>query len=381
MTPATVHACVAALRAEHPCEHGRGWDFDGFRVWVETNAPALLDALTDYFADFRPLPDASLEQAAGRGPITRISAIERAEAPDLIGGRELTIGEIKPSVKGPKEGWLDLPDGRIVVKLRTGMRFAFGVDDHLAIGPCLRNPNQVINFVNNRMIQWALHRGALLGHAAAVGRVVTGEPLPRTIAIAGFAGMGKSTLSLHLMNDRRLDFVSNDRVMLHADATIEGVPKHPRINPGTILHNPDLAEVLSEDERVRFAALDTDELWQLEHKFDGVIRRCFPSQRFWLRGRLVGLVLLNWTRAGGPTHARRIDLRERAELLPALIKEPGAFYRPGPGERERSVASYLALLAEVPVLELSGHVDFDAGREAALELLGLPSVGVGGDEA
>jgi len=371
----SIQAGVAALRSEYPAVAGRGWDFDGFRVWVESNAPGLIAELEAYFADFRTLPASSRERAAEGGPLTWISAIQVDEAPDLIGERELTIGEYKPSVRGPKEGWLDLPDGRVVVKLRTGMRFAYGVDDHLAIGPCLANPNQVINFVNNRMIQWALHRGALLGHCSAVGHRAGGgaDELPKTIAIAGFSGMGKSTLALHLMNDRRLDFLSNDRVMLHAGppARIEGVPKHPRINPGTILHNPDLASVLDEDERVRFAALTPDELWQLEHKFDGVIGQCFPSQKFLLQGEFAGLVLLNWNREGNQTHARRIDVRERQELLPALIKEPGVFYRPGPGERERSVESYIELLANIPVLELSGTVDFDFGRAAALELLGL----------
>lgn len=372
----TVAATIAALRAEHPSIGGIGWDFDGFRVWLDSNAPSLLAALDRYFADFRRLDADSLASARASGPVTHISAIQ-LDPPDFAAGRALTIGEHEPSVRGPKEAYFDVDDGRVIHKLRTGMWFLFGREQHLAIGPCTDNPNQVINFVNNRMIQWALHRGALLGHASAVCRVTSAGALPRAIAIAGFSGMGKSTLALHLLNDKRLDFLSNDRVMIHArrgdaPAELEGVPKHPRINPGTILNNPALVGILSADQRAQFEALEPAELWQLEHKFDGTIGACFPDQRFFLRAELAGLVLLDWRRGSEPTRATRIDVAERRELLPALIKEPGLFYRPGPGEvASRDQARYIEFLADVPVLELSGAVDFDFGRAAALELLGL----------
>ncbi|MCA9686017.1 MAG: HprK-related kinase B, partial [Myxococcales bacterium] len=265
-------------------------------------------------------------------------------------------------------------DGRMVRKRLTTMLFCFTETTHLAIGPCLDNDNQVVNFINSRYIQWLLHRGGLLCHAAGVSRNGRG------IGLAGFSGMGKSTLALRLMNDRRLDFLSNDRVMIHARAQsgvdagriiVEGVPKHPRINPGTILYNAALGPIFDIEQRRHFAALDMEDLWALEHKFDGLIRTCFPGQRFLLRAELAGVVLLNWTREGGPVRPARIDVDQRRDLLPALMKAPGVFYQPGADETVPEVQAYVDLLAGVPVLELAGGIDFDRGRHAAIELLGL----------
>ncbi len=401
MTDSTSHArhdvrsvaeSIARLRAEHPPTAGVGWDFDGFRVWLDSNEPELIAAVSEYFADFRRIEADTYENAAAaaQGELTRITALQ-VEPPDFAGHRTMTIAEYKPSAKGPKEAYFDVHDGRVVHKLRTGMWFLFGRDDHLAIGPCTDNPNQIINFIDNRMIQWSLNHGALLGHASAVCRAPEdGDGLPQGVAIAGASGTGKSTLSLHLLGDRRVDFLSNDRVMMgrtgEDQVELAGVPKHPRINPGTISNNPDLVGLLSPDELARLRALPSDELWQLEHKYDGVIGKLFPQQRFHLRARMVGLVLLTWTRGGGETNARRVDLRAAsssgisrgAKLLPALIKQPGVFYL---SDRARAkphgLSNYLDLLdptsggQRVEVLELTGGIDFDAGRKAVLQLLGL----------
>jgi HprK-related kinase B len=374
---------IARLRAEHRPSSGAGWDFDGFRVWLDSNEPVLVHTMVEYFADFRRLDVDTFEAAAAGGELTRITALQ-AEPPDFGGYRTMTImpiGKLEANAKGPKEAYFDVADGRVVHKLRTGMWFLFGQDEHLAIGPCSEHPNQIINFVNNRMIQWSLHRGALLGHASAVCHLEPGsDALPRAIAIAGASGMGKSTLSLHMLNDRRLDYLSNDRVMIRPSedghVEIQGVPKHPRINPGTILDNPDLAQLLTPDEQARYRALPADELWNLEQKYDGRISKLFPQQRFFLRARMVGLVLLNWTRGGGETVAQHVTLRGQpgraAKLLPALIKQPGVFYLGGPARtKPHEISSYLEYLDGVEVLELSGGIDFEVGRRAALELLGL----------
>ena len=59
-----------------------------------------------------------------------------------------------------KEEYVDLDDGRIVRKRLTGMLFVFGGGQNVAVGPCGANLNQVINFINNRYIEWLLCRPA-----------------------------------------------------------------------------------------------------------------------------------------------------------------------------------------------------------------------------
>ncbi|MGD9331108.1 MAG: HprK-related kinase B, partial [Desulfobacterales bacterium] len=139
-----------------------------------------------------------------------------------------------------KEEFYEMADGRVVRKRLTGMLFVFGGGENVAVGPCLENLNQVVNFINNRYIEWLLCRGCLLGHAAGV--VVDG----RGLAMAGFSGAGKSTLALHLMN-KGATFVSNDRLMIAPDNSgleMHGVAKMPRINPGTALNNPYLRKIM-----------------------------------------------------------------------------------------------------------------------------------------
>ena len=51
----SVTATIERLRSEHEPAHGVGWDFDGFRVWLDSNEPALLRTLSKYFSDFRRL--------------------------------------------------------------------------------------------------------------------------------------------------------------------------------------------------------------------------------------------------------------------------------------------------------------------------------------
>lgn len=323
-------------------------------IKVESNHQPLLDDLRQYFHQF-------VTDAATPAQMT-VTAIEQ-EPVDL--GFELEVKQPDPGKTKIKEEFLDLEDGRLVRKRLTGMIFVFGPDAHLAFGPCLENSNQVINFVNNRLIQWELDRGCLLAHAAAV--IGHGKGM----ALAGFSGMGKSTLALHMMS-LGADFVSNDRLLFKNNgqgAQMIGVAKLPRINPGTALNNPDLAPVMPTDDRERFAKLPPEELWPLEHKYDVDIDECFGPGRFILDHGFDALGLLNWQRDGGPLKVEKIDIAERLDLLEAFKKSPGLFFLPGNKPHDYSDASYVDAMQGVTVYELSGGADFLQAAQICLDKL------------
>lgn len=247
------------------------------------------------------------------------------------------------------------------------MVFAFGSGEHYAFGPCLDNEPQLVNFVNNRYIQLVLNRGSLLFHTAAVA--FNGAAL----ALAGFAGAGKSTLALHIMR-LGTDFVSNDRAMVRrSDDHLEilGVPKMPRVNPGTVLHNESLRPVIAKEERKVFEAMPPSELWNLEHKYDAFIHQCFGPNRFKLSGRLALLVILNWQRTAEPLSIRPVSLRERTDLLASFMKDVGLFFEADEPAHQLDFtsAAYLDLLEHCRVLELRGGIDFPkAARELLVQL-------------
>lgn len=356
------HAAPTFASLYAACLHGRSVDraiflrFADCVIKVASDSDRLISCLSRYYHEFLTCPDASQD-------IT-VTAIESQPL-------ELDL-PLVPKMPDPgknkiKEELYDFPDGRVVRKRLTGMVFLFGADEHLAVGPCLQNDNQVVNFINNRFIQHKLRSGCLLAHAAGISRQGQG------VAMAGFSGMGKSTLALTAMN---LDctFISNDRLMLRREdgqPRMYGVPKLPRVNPGTILSNPCLRGMLRPSEVQRLRTLPPDELWNLEQKYDVHISDCYGPGRFQLEADVRALALLNWKRDGGPLRISRVDPAERQDLLRAFMKSPGVFYDEDEnGLTETfSESAYVRLLEETPVYELSGGVDFRTAAEFCLDLI------------
>ncbi|HAS89182.1 MAG TPA: HprK-related kinase B, partial [Desulfovibrio sp.] len=289
------------------------------------------------------------------------------ESPKADLDLEYAVKQPEPGKTKIKDEFCNLADGRVVYKRLTGMTFVFGGGENIAIGPCMENSNQLINFINNQFIAYKLNHGCYLGHAAGV--LENG----RGIAMAGFSGMGKSTLALHLMS-RGTTFVSNDRIMIEAgndSLTMYGVAKQPRINPGTALNNPDLTCIIDPEDRKNFIAMPKEELWELEHKYDALIDQCYGKDKFVLKAPLDGLVILNWQRDSSETVIKKVNPQKRKDLLPALMKAPGLFYLPDSPENEINpdVDGYADFLSKTTLIEISGGVDFDKAADACLKFM------------
>lgn len=370
---------LRALCSRAAAPHALRLRLEEVAIRARSNSQTVIDDLRGYFA---PFLDAAPESAPAdmdflflEGPVAE-PPVPLVTRPHLPGKRP--DKERQADLPGENGG----PGGRIARKQATGMLFAYGAGPgpDVALGPCSANRNQLVNFICERYLERRVAAGWGLGHAAGVIDPASG----RALALCGFCGMGKSTLALHLVA-RGCDFLSNDRVLVEparrpgAPATLHGIPKQPRLNPGTALGNAELAPLLASalPDALRRACqgLPSAELFGVEAKYDAVIDECFPPRpgaatRFRLRAPLAGIVVLNWRHGGGPLVARRVDLSARLDLVEALRKPHGVFYLPHALTRAvREPREYLAALSGAPALELSGGSDFSSAASACLDFL------------
>ncbi|PIQ98041.1 MAG: HprK-related kinase B [Nitrospinae bacterium CG11_big_fil_rev_8_21_14_0_20_56_8] len=334
------------FEASHPADHHLILTFDTFVCEIRSNSERVLDELRNYYRGF----------VSPEGiPFLKIIVLEGT--PCDFDSIDFTPKQPDPGKNRIKEEYADFHFGRIVRKRLTGMYFVFGGGRHLAFGPALANYNQVINFINNRYIEWRVNQGYLLAHASGL------EWKNQGVAFAGFSGMGKSTLALHLLS-RGGKFVSNDRLLIKKNSSrihMLGIPKLPRINPGTALNNPNLDKVIPALERSRFLGLSPEELWILEHKYDVFIDECFGPERFSLATHLDMVVILNWDRRSRKPRIQRVELSQRPDLLQAFMKSLGLFYECHEEESPPDFleSNYLDHLNGARIVEISGGVDFE----------------------
>ena len=322
-----------------------------YRLALRSNSAALLERLRSYFAHV-------LEPSC-EGAHAEVIAVER----DIVdSGFEFVDWKREPGKTGRKDAIYDFTAGRLVQKVRTGMLFLQSRQALVAAGPCFEYNNQVINFINSQFLNWLQNDAYLLCHAAALSRHGHG------LAIAGLSGGGKSTLMLNLLEDESTAFVSNDRLLLHRQAgttSAVGIPKLPRINPGTIVNNPRLFPLIDAQSREKLLQMDKSDLWKLEQKYDVDITGLYGPQRIQHETELQQFLVLNWQHdAPEPVQLRRVELAQRQDLLAAIMKPSGPFYVDSTGRFNTDdtmphASAYNAELAHVEIYEASGRVDFE----------------------
>jgi len=343
-------------------------------VRVRSNSQPLLDTLGDYFrhlvvAEHGENDDCCVDVLALERPPLELDVAWRDWSREAgKTGRKDTYIDLKYAIDGEPQ------QARLIRKVRTGMVFLQSMQDRIAVGPCLANANQVINFINNQYMNNLQQQGWLICHAAAVAR--DGQ----ATAMAGFSGGGKSTMMLHLMNHVPFDYVTNDRMFIKCvdgRVQVRGIPKLPRVNPGTIVNNERLKSILAADEVAAFEAMPRQQLWDLEQKYDVDIGRIYGADRFADQAPLQQFIVLNWSRdSQQATQITEVAIAQRPALLDAIMKSSGPFYQRADGSfyddhlaLERH--GYIALLSRVKVIEVTGSVDFQVLEQDCL-LKGMP---------
>jgi HprK-related kinase B len=354
----TEESAVSALQNEAPlCADELYMALGECTLRLRSNSTELVADLADYFSHVAC--DATT-------PDVDIIAVER-DAPEL--GIDFIDWKREPGKTGRKDSYVDLPGGRLVRKVRTGMVFLQSERHRIAAGPCQKYDNQVINFINSQYMNWLQNRGWLICHAA--GLVYRGKCL----GIAGFSGGGKSTLMLQLLDNDEVSYLTNDRLFIHAGSgqiMARGIPKLPRINPGTIVHNQKLHSLIPAEQREALLQLPAGELWELEEKYDVHIDRVYGPGRIMPEAPLAAFLILDWQRGSEmELEVERVDLAARHDLLGALMKSPGPFYQYPDGTFLQDTtafdeAAYLAALENVAVYVATGRVDFSALSERCL---------------
>jgi HprK-related kinase B len=255
-----------------------------------------------------------------------------------------------------KDAFLDLPTGRFVRKMRSGVTISIQEDSWSSIwtmrGPVNRNFSQVVNIIGNIYGLHIMDRGGSMIHASTIC-----DDEGRAIAIMGQSGVGKSSVAVRLM-ELGFDFISNDRVILEppmVDNSVmaHGLPRLPRVNPGTLLDGENTRIILDATARDRYGALPREELWRVKEKYDLEVDRVL-GRRWLLSGQLKAALVLNWRHEDEGLRLQRLNSSQALTELKQVSKSFGVFDM-------RLISRSDAALAEtarrIAVYRVTGHTD------------------------
>jgi HprK-related kinase B len=284
-----------------------------YRIDVETNSLRAATRLQSYFRGYlaadmsKPALVLHALRARPAYDPTKMKVWQRPSNPD----------------RAPKESYYDARGTRYILKNRTGMLIELGEGRAAIIGDIEQNLNQVVNLVGTVFGLSLANKGYAMVHASAVVRAGTDEA---TIFL-GNSGSGKSSLALQLIERGGFDFLSNDRVLLKVTSSgihAVGLPKKPRVNPGTLLASKSLSKLLSAKKRPLYEGLPAEELWQIEDKTDVDVTRTLHARER-LGASLVKVYSLGWRTSGTGLETRTLESAAALEAMRITAKDFGIF--------------------------------------------------------
>ncbi len=348
----------------YPTTVSRDYYLAPLSIRVQSNNEALFERLDDYFKYF-----IGSQENFDESKLIEIHALQSPMDPLDINYKDWPRD---PGKIGRKDSFYDFENGRACRKVKTGMQYLISDKARIIFGDCLSNDNQVINYINAQQIRELLLDGAVLCHAAGIYNQHGG------LGISARSGGGKSTLALHMIR-HGFGFVSNDRLLVKSkdgQLSMAGVAKQPRVNPGTLLNNTDLIEILEEKKRKRLLTLPKPELWELEDKYDVDVGDIYGADRVALNTSLNLYAVLDWAYDDpNETKVEQISPENFAYIHSRIAKSPGVFYM---NEEQNGlippiatpVEHYLPVFKNLPIYRFSGKVDFDFAARFLSEKLG-----------
>lgn len=339
-------------------------DLHGVKIQVNTDSDEVARLLSRYYTDYL------VEGPAGQGdgdPQYRVDAYQQWIKVDPD---ELAIYVEKGKTK-PKEAFLDDSESglRLMLKVRSGVLALLGRGHIRVAGDLAGYVNQLNNIINAVFIIDRMDAGYTLFHASALA---CGD---RGVIVSGRSGAGKSSAAIWTL-DHGISIISNDRLLARrpagagpADIPMLGVPKKPRINPGTIVGNPKLHGMMPADELARFQAMPMEELWHVEQKYDLDVKTVFGPEAEKATAMLHAAFFIDWTVGGGDYHCNLLPAERYPEFYGAVFKDGGVFDLKNTETSLKSEheAEYERVLEGIPVYHVTGGVSFEALVQSILD--------------
>ncbi len=162
---------------------------------------------------------------------------------------------------------------------------------------------------------------------------------------------------MQLIEQGGYEYVSNDRVLLkptRRGVHVVGLPKKPRVNPGTLLSSARLEQLLSQGKRAIYREMSPTALWSVEDKHDVDVATALGAHER-LEATLAIAYSLEWKPSGTGLDIAPLEADEALDAMRVTAKDFGVFDL---SLHERSpAAAYRRIARAVPFQRVRGHAN------------------------